>query len=540
MTQVRPSDAADDVALCLNLAFLPPPPAPPPAARFPPLPTMATLTYTHTATQPVQTVLAVAAASNYRYHHQPASAALLRLPAELVDEILADLEHADLVALALVSKAGAALVIPRHTEYRVIRTRHLLPAMWAHLARRADLARNIREVHIAERSNRKTSDRIPRTLLLAEGSRGGREVLEETRVRNMCEALGHMQRLRTFTWSWEVSPPTAPMVEPGMENAVLSVLGRKSTLRHLGLAGLFAIHAPGRVADPESLGYPLWAFSGLTSLSLRGDAWIKSANAVHVRKVLSQSTELEYLELPLELAPTLADLKFPALTRVNLFLNSGGVPRTLDASAVRFLASHPDLTHLSWTPCGQVYLSPNALPSLRALQTSLSVVEMLDCKHLESLDVYGLTPDTLISLAENGFSGASLKRVRLEEFGDMDALRRVAELFPNLTWLALPSRYSGFTLDDWLDLLPRFRHLEVFRGQALWAAVTLDMTRMHGAIMRLVQMCPRLRELDHCGHNEARQEWNRIRIVREEGHVRYVIERPPARRWFDAMDGAFD
>ncbi|KAJ7080890.1 hypothetical protein B0H15DRAFT_996447 [Mycena belliarum] len=57
------------------------------------------------------------------------------------------LEHRDLVSLALVSRAAAAPVIPRHTEYRVVRTRHLhlLPAMWAHLARRANLTRNIRK-----------------------------------------------------------------------------------------------------------------------------------------------------------------------------------------------------------------------------------------------------------------------------------------------------------------------------------------------------------------------------------------------------------
>ncbi|KAJ7065435.1 hypothetical protein C8F01DRAFT_1125610 [Mycena amicta] len=473
---------------------------------------------------------------------------LLRLPQELLDEIVSELDHADLVAVALVSRACSALVIPRHTEYRVIRTRHLLPAMWAHLARRADLARNIREVHIAERSNRTTSDRIPRTLLLVEhgGSKSnnnGKDLLEENRVRNLCTALGHMQKLHTFTWSWEVSPPAAPTVEPGMESAVLDVLAAKSTLRHLGLAGLFGMHAPGRVADPESFGYPLWRFEGLRSLSLRGDAWIKPANALHVRRMLSQSLDLEYLELPMELAATLAELKFPALTRLNLFLHSGGT-RTLDAHAVRFLAAHPNLTHLSWTPLGQIYLTPNALPSLRALHSSISVVSMLDgCTQLESLDIYQLDPATLIELAEGGLRGESIKRVRLHSFGDIDELRRLATLFPNITWLSLPSRYAHFTLDDWLDVLPRFQKLEVFRGQGLWAAVTLDMARMHGVIMRLVQLCPQLKELDHCAHNQTRHEWNRIRILREGSHgetIRYVVERPPARRWFDALEGAFD
>ncbi|KAF7309393.1 F-box domain-containing protein [Mycena indigotica] len=474
---------------------------------------------------------------------------LLRLPQELLDEILSELDHVDLVAVALVSRACSALVIPRHTEYRVIRTRHLLPAMWAHLARRADLARNIREVHIAERSNRTTSDRIPRTLLLAEGkgNLSGKDLVEANRVRNICAALGHMQNLHTFTWSWEVSPPAAPTVEPGMENAVLNVLLTKTPLRRLGLAGLFGLHAPTRMADPESLGYPLWRFGGLRSLALRGQAWIRPANAMHVKRMLSQSLDLEasmtYLELPMELAATLAELKFPSLTHLNLFLDSGAV-RTLDTHVVRFLAAHPHLTHLSWTPLGQVYLSPTALPSLRALQSTVSVISMLDgCSHLESLDIYQLDPATLIELAEAGLNGEAVRQVRLHSFGDIEELRQLATLFPNISWLSLPSRYTNFSLDDWLDLLPRFTKLEVFRGQGLWAAVTLDMTKMHGVILRLVQLCPQLRELDHCSHNQTRGDWNRIRIIREgkEGEcIRYVVERPPARRWFDALDGAFD
>nr|GAT46979.1 predicted protein [Mycena chlorophos] len=493
----------------------------------------------------------------YHYHHYPqhnttfvstlkpapppvqAPQYLLRLPQELLDEILSELEHADLVAIALVSRACTALVVPRHTEYRVIRTRHLLPAMWAHLARRADLARNIREVHIAERSNRMASDRIPRTLLAQPDATV--TVDESLRVRNMCVALGHMDRLHTFTWSWEVKPPALPTVEPGMETAVMQALKGKTALRHLGLAGLFGMHAPTRTADPESLGYPLWGFERLTRLVLRGDAWIRPANALHMRRLLERCRDIEYLELPLELAGTLAELKFPALTHLNLFLNSGGT-RTLDTHVVRFLAAHPNLMYLSWTPIDQIYLAPNALPELRGLQTAFPVVAMLDgSTKLESLEIPLLDPSSLISLAESGLNAASVKRVRLDSFDRPDTLRHFAALFPNITWLAMPARYAaGFTLEDWLDILPRFQHLEVFRGQGLWGAVTLDLTRMHGVIMQLVQLCPKLRELDHYGYNTTRAEWNRVRIVREGSAVRYVVEKPPSRRWFDAFDGAFD
>ncbi|KAJ7066780.1 hypothetical protein B0H15DRAFT_872452 [Mycena belliarum] len=463
----------------------------------------------------------------------------LRLPQELLDDIISDLEHRDLVSLALVSRAAAAQVIPRHTEYRVVRTRHLLPAMWAHLARRADLTRNIREVHICERPNKTASDRVPSKLIDHYGEEKAAHIMEEKRIRNICAALGHMRRLHTFTWSWDVHPPSVPTIAPGHENAILEVLSRKKSLRHFGLSGMFGVHAPGAGYDPDSTLYPLWKFSNLTSISLRGDAWIKPSNAPHLKRMLSRSPAIEYIEMPMEFKG-LADCKFPDLKRVNLFLQSGGV-RSIDPCFVRFLDAHPTIEDLSWLPLGPVYVSPRTLPALKRLRTNIQVAGMLDCQLIESLDIYQLDPATLVEL--KNLQGGSVRQVKLHAFGELAALYELAELFPNLTWLSMPSRYGHFSLEDWLDLLPRFTKLEVFRGQGLWAAVTLNMQRMHGVIMQLVQMCPNLRQLDHCGHNQARQDWNRITIVREGPHgenVKYRIDRPPASRWFDALEGAFD
>ncbi|KAJ7498097.1 hypothetical protein B0H11DRAFT_1715635 [Mycena galericulata] len=446
----------------------------------------------------------------------------LRLPQELLDDIISDLEHRDLVSLALVCHASSTLVIPRHTEYRVLRTRHLLPAMWAHLARRADLARNIREVHICERTNKTASDRVPKTLIDRVTDEKVANIMEDRRIRNICTALGHMRRLHTFTWSWEVDPPALPTVEPGHENAILDVLSRKETLRHLGLWGLFGNHAPGVAYDPESALYPVWNFANLTSISLRGDSWIKPTNAIHLKRMLGRLSALEYIEMPMEIS-SLADCKFPHLKRLNLFLQSGGI-RSIDPCFVRFLNDHPTIEDLSWLPLGPVYMSPRTLPALRRLRTNIQVVGMLDCQSIECLDIYQLDPATLVEL--KNLQGGSVRRVKLHAFGELAALHELAELFPDLTWLSMPSRYGHFSLEDWLDLLPRFTKLEVFRGQGLWAAVTLNMQRMHGVIMQLVQLCPNLRQLDHCGHNEARQDWNRITILREgpEGeNVKYRV-----------------
>ena len=52
--------------------------------------------------------------------------------------------------------------------------------------------------------------------------------------------------------------------------------------------------------------------------------------------------------------------------------------------------------------------------------------------------------------------------------------------------------------EEWFSILSLFLNLEVFRGWGLWTAVGSKKEKMHTAIMQLVQLCPNLRELDHC------------------------------------------
>ncbi|CAK5268073.1 unnamed protein product [Mycena citricolor] len=446
---------------------------------------------------------------------------LLGVPQELLDEILSDLEHSDLVSFALVSHACAALVVPRHTQYRTIRTRHQRHDEWRHLSRRVDLTRNIREVHICEPGNKTASDRVPTTLVENCGAEASMSEVqrENRRIRDMCIALKHMRRLHTFTWTWNVTPAAAPTISPVHENAVLEVLSRKARLRHLGLMGLFGMHASGILLDPNSAGYPLWRFSNLTSICLRGDAWIKSTNAAHLKQMLERCPNLEYIEMPMEFS-ALSECTFPELRKLNLYLQSGGM-RSIDPCFVRFLNNHPSIEDLSWLPLGPVYLSPQTLPALRRLRTNIHVVGLLESRLLESLDVYQLDPATLLGLGN--LPVTNIKQLTLHEFGDLETMRELAALFPNLVWLSMPSRYGHFTVEDWLDLLPRFTQLQVFRGQGLWAAVTLNMQKMHGVILQLVQACPNLRQLDHSAYNHNRLDSNRITIIREG----FMGENPP-------------
>ncbi len=184
---------------------------------------------------------------------------IFSLPEEILEEIISELhQHKDLIALALTSRACADAVIPHHTQYRVLRVRHPLPDMWAHLARRSDLARNIREVHIYERNNYQMPDHYPTTLIDDKQDRSWKNADESARVRNICQALSHMHHLRVFNWSWrDVIQQIRPTSHPAHENAILTVVSRLPSLEVLRLNGNFAMHALSSTHDPKSLTYPV-------------------------------------------------------------------------------------------------------------------------------------------------------------------------------------------------------------------------------------------------------------------------------------------
>ena len=64
---------------------------------------------------------------------------------------------------------------------------------------------------------------------------------------------------------------------------------------------------------------------------------------------------------------------------------------------------------------------------------------------------------------------------------------------------------------------------------------------MHTAIMQLVQLCPNLRELDHCHFYEKLFSWRRIAIIREGEfgeRVRYEVRKPLA-KWVSNLMNTF-
>jgi hypothetical protein len=83
---------------------------------------------------------------------------------------------------------------------------------------------------------------------------------EERRVRNVCEALKHMEHLRVFTWSANTDPISVPTVLPRHEEMIIEALRGKPTLVHVGLSGKFATMSRPLLEGAEG-GYPVCVVS---------------------------------------------------------------------------------------------------------------------------------------------------------------------------------------------------------------------------------------------------------------------------------------
>lgn len=193
-----------------------------------------------------------------------------------------------------------------------------------------------------------------------------------------------------------------------------------------------------------------------------------------------------------------------------------------------------------------------------------------------------------------------MEEVTVHSFGDIEELHDLAETFPNIRWLSLPAIHlpseaastSGpphpvpWTKEEVLDVLPRFKKLEVFRGGALWRASSSsgasgdvteeDKVKMHDTLNFLVQLCPMLREVDHCDWYERREGFKRVVVERtvvsvpcaietagsdnrkaaeddaaksqdsaaeqvseEVEAISYSVKRPFVKRFFDCLGGSF-
>lgn len=263
----------------------------------------------------------------------------------------------------------------------------------------------------------------------------------------------------------------------------------------------------------------------------------------------------------------LPECRFPQLKKVKLQLQAGIGNTGIDRSRSLFLENHPTIEELFWTPIGVPFIAPNALPNLKSLRTNTGFITTLEhadsgeqaiglmsppstpvtsvtpvseepvppppvlVRHIENLNMGGLSSDPL--LFSKVLYPESLRRLQINCLESPSTLREIAQRFPNIEWLSLRhSLYYDldiYDMDEWLDLLPRFKKLQVFRGLGLWRSSGNNRDKMHQCILNLVQTCPDLRVLDRIDKYNELDEHKDIVITRDGDHINYSIQKKPPR-----------
>ncbi|KAG6888604.1 hypothetical protein C0995_007033 [Termitomyces sp. Mi166 len=258
-----------------------------------------------------------------------------------------------------------------------------MPAMWSHLAQRADLARNIREVQLCARQDYTAPDRFPVSLVDSSPHKDK----EEKRIDNLCTALSHMKRLTTFVWQYEADAKAGlRTLNHCHEEMVLSSLGQIPNLRHLMLEGQCGAHVrDGKGARREL--YP-------------------------------------HLEVPMEL-DGLDTCHLPRLKRVALPMTLGATATSFDGvivnSVIKFLHCNSTIEELNWNTVLTSLLPPDMLPNLRPIKC---------------LDVWNADVDCLTKLQT--FDASTLRKLKIPNVRSLGTLRNIAQKFVGITWLWLP------------------------------------------------------------------------------------------------------
>ncbi|TFK66439.1 hypothetical protein BDN72DRAFT_844371 [Pluteus cervinus] len=424
---------------------------------------------------------------------------LLDLPAEVIDNILGHVPlHRDLLNFALASRFCSTMVIPRHTEYRVIDfEENEKDQLWTHLVQRPDLACNIREIHILYGDDAPTESfwgptyHYPKDFLemSPEPAPKTRQAIRD----DMFEALRHMARLERVHWNW------LPKRSKDLVLKVFDVLKTLPMLKHLSF-----YHPKTFSMDVPLAKHPLWTMTTLESLNLEGPAWpnlswLELDHALMMAWFQSLSL-LQFLRMDVGVFLSYSDeLSFPDLRCLSLQGNS-----LQDIPLVKFLQRHSGLEEVS-LPLRRLFQVPaDLLPNLKRLACLPHVLLDLEAGHsrnrsptdppswhLEHLHItagqwgfgeHDARPfvDTFCDLT--CIDRTALRALHLGVSGSVSALNKLANLYPGIEELYIsPGLYRkderrtqpiGFA--DTLLIFPHFLNLRVIHGNSIWTRLPED------------------------------------------------------------------
>ncbi|KAF6753589.1 hypothetical protein DFP72DRAFT_900928 [Ephemerocybe angulata] len=463
---------------------------------------------------------------------KPTFAGIVFQPTEILDSIMAYLDSKrDLLNVALCCKHLHDVVFPRHFEYRVIRCKVSSISVWNHLLVNHSLARNVRRLEIVdERSSVAVTPRAATTTIATKGLIVPRGIvhrdtdLESTddelsmhkkQEKRLASALLCMSGLKEIKWSCTHSPISIEHVWP-------SLVMRASTLDSLEIADnlVFTPQSVGRESeegtsgsDGEGDSRTVLPMSSLTSAIFRSTRHTYGASKTpelsRISGILEKCPKLKNLTisfnrqrssqssvLPL-VDDVLNDSRWLCLTSLTLI----GVRCTSSPALSQFLSEHQLLESLHLELSGiraeSLDMRPDCLPRLREIRASKEfVTAILDCQSAVPRPVEVLKGPKLSGVhavahgkhADEAFlhtvrrCAATMSRVELGGWHDMDDIRKLATALPGLTYLDVGRRLGSLgareasqvvtNLEEWLDVLEKLGELRALHGVKMFYEIS--------------------------------------------------------------------
>ncbi|TFK67034.1 hypothetical protein BDN72DRAFT_116228 [Pluteus cervinus] len=420
------------------------------------------------------------------------------LPAEMIESIISEIPRTrDLVQLACTCSFFRDLIIPRHTEYRVLRlpdtTAGQFDYLWSHLSQRPNLTRNMRKVHVSasDITDIGWGALFPKTLVEKDhqlNSLNEREEIILSALRlmflrflfNTLSVMPSMKRLNLV-----IVTPTTHRPYPD-EFAVES--RHTPSLRHLRLGGKY------------------WATSPLVLLT---------------RDWLLTLTSLRSLRLNPTLVPQCDKLSFPTLRKLRVS------PCTSSPVLIEFLVRHNKIEVLDWSSTGTMTLPSGILPNLQSIRCDFEFLKAMNVadvqdggsplnRSIERLvleDTYWPDLEDVPLCNSTCLDNTKLCYLALGYIKDTNSLKTLASSFPMIKELKIRGIILPFDREELYSIIQLFTHLEVFQSSVIWEGLPIEdyQEELEERVRNLASLLPNLRQLNYLGRTNKQ-----IIIVREE------------------------
>ncbi|TFK64257.1 hypothetical protein BDN72DRAFT_825708 [Pluteus cervinus] len=422
------------------------------------------------------------------------------LSTELYNEIFSQIDlRADLINVACACRSFASLILPLHSEYRVIRAAGPVPWIWTHLVGRPDLARNIREIYLGYFGG-DSIERLP-TSLVKEVNDNDSTTDDLVAARTMAAALVEMTRLEVISWGITEEP----VVSLRYQHIVLQAMTRLSPLKSLTL--LFDTKFSDWSQLPEEDSGLMWDLPNLKVVYLGGNAWTLPCYQTILGLTQSSQT-LETLSIPgIVLDKHHSEINLPSLKELD-----AGFEFIIDPNISHFLKRHTSVETLTLAFKEPLSLLPGTLPHLRSLTAPVEFLRSMEASYQHWIsEGFCPTPwricklNVRVCLAEL-LTFTCLDRGALHHLHVRDdspeEVRRTGELFTNIKhisvapskWILIAIEEGQTPFDEWVKLLASFKNVETFMDVGPYSPIAWDDHRLRAAVFTLASLCPKLQK----------------------------------------------